>query len=356
MKVHALYYFRSVIFVGAITLSAVCHGGENITEKQKYELTNAALAKEMQLKVWSPREVRILITQERFTELEDIFTALADNFKSDAAHEAPWIDSYNSFEEIADRDGSEQAFLPIFNKWVEETDSYISYSARGYFFLGLAFHSRGGAYISDTSEEQLVGMRNFRELVLADFATALKKKPDCVPAYMDLISAGMLTGDSELKLDALQRGLRYAPDSFWLRSIFLDSLSPSWGGSYQEMEQFISGFEEAAMHNPRLWSLRGMPDASRAKRLGGRHDYKEAVEYYTKALSYGDRLYWLRLRAYYSYKLRDYESVIADVNRVGTYGRGAKNIRYILENIEIEKKAGGEGPPRMRWGSLALHH
>jgi tetratricopeptide (TPR) repeat protein len=345
-------YSQIAILLVAIALIVSCNKVDVSVEKQRYEATNAAFAKERKLKRWSPREVRLLITQKNFAELESIFTTLADNFKSDAAHESPWIDSYESFSEIADRAGGEQAYLLFFNEWVDKSNSYISYAARAHFFLGLALQSRGGAYISETSDEQLAGMHKFQSLALDDFAKVLAMQPDFVPAYLQLIHAGMLTGADETTSAALQEGLRYVPNSYWLRSMYLDSLTPSWGGSYAEMEKFISGFEEAAKQNPRIWSLRGMPDGERAKRFGGQDDYKKAVEYYTKALSYGDRLYYLKRRAYYSYQLHDYESVIRDVNRIATYGRGEESVRFILENIEIEKAAGENAPPRLTWGSF----
>jgi len=347
-----LHPLRTWSCLAAIALVAACSDAGGLSEQQKYEATNAALLQELRLKIWSPQEVRTLLTQRNFAELEKIFTTLADNFKSSALHESPWIFSYKSFQEIADRSGSKEAYLSFFDEWVEQSDSYIAYAARGHFYVGLAFHTRGGAYISETSDEQLAGMRDFRKLALKDFATALRKRPDFVPAYFQQINAGMLIGADKMKVNALQKGLQYAPGSFWLRSAYLDSITPSWGGSYAQMESFIGGFEGVAEQNPRLWSLRGTPDAHRAKRLGGRQEYSEAVEYYNRALGYGDRLHWLRLRAYYSYRMQDYESVIRDMNRIAAYGKGEETIRYILENIEIEKNAGASARPRLTWGSF----
>jgi hypothetical protein len=352
MNKYGIHIYRTAICLFLLVLVMACSNDEDLAEKQKNEATNAALAKELQLKTWSSKEVRVLLTQKKFAELEQIFTALADNFKSDHAQESPWIYSFASFKEIADRNGSEEAYLPLFSEWIENSDSYIPYAARGHFLLGLAFHTRGGRFISETSDEQLAGMRDFRKLALDDFARVLKKNPDFLPAYFQQVSAGMLTGADKMKVNALQNGLRIAPNSFWLRSVYLDSITPSWGGSYKEMKKFIRGFEEVARQNPRLWSLRGTPDAHRAKRLGGAQEYKDAVDYYTKALAYGDRLYWLRHRAYYNYRQKEYDSVIHDMKRVATYGRGEESVLFILENIEIERSAAGNAHPRLTWASF----
>lgn len=67
---------------------------------------------------------------------------------------------------------------------------------------------------------------------------------------------------------------------------------------------------------------------------------------------YGDRLHWLKLRAYYAYLLRDHDRVISDMKRVAEYGRGQKSVSYILENIEIERSPEGEGKYRLTWDAF----
>jgi len=238
----------------------------------------------------TPAEITDLILQEKFEEFEKWAKYYEKQFSKDPLYEAPLVDLYDGID-------PENGFLPDkLTKWVNTRPSYISYAARGIYKANQGWVIRGDKYVKDTPPENLYGMHLSHEEAKPDLLTAIKLNKKFSPAYCSLIGVEMAKGDSYGTTSIHDLAVRSIPETYYVRYDYLRSLQPRWGGSFELMQEYADGLDKAVKKNPRIWSLKGEVAAERGKTAWQDKDYNSAIQYYTEALSYGDRKNFLKYR------------------------------------------------------------
>ena len=131
-------------------------------------------------------------------------------------------------------------------------------------------------------------MRRYFSLALEDIKSALTLNPKLDICYSMMINIGMTVSDEQLKKNSLTEALKYNPYGFHVRDTYLYTLTPRWGGSYHEMEEFCDEAEKLSAYNPQLKTLRSRIFSDKARVFWYENNYDEAIQYYTKALEYRD--------------------------------------------------------------------
>jgi tetratricopeptide (TPR) repeat protein len=116
----------------------------------------------------------------------------------------------------------------------------------------------------------------------------------------------------------------------------MSSLYPRWGGSHEEMANFAKKLLEFAHLNPRLWTFQGDVDADRGDNYIFDKNYSAALESYTAALQFGDRVSWLDDRGNCYNRLGQKDKAIADYSRAIYYDptdeRAVKMLEWFRKN------------------------
>lgn len=255
-------------------------------------------------------ELLDLLHNRQYQELEKRLSDAQDGYENGEVSD---IVVMLAFDALANSDPAHEELL---NEWVESMpNSYIALAARGIYFADVGWSLRGSAYAGETSDEQFAGMRGFHAHAISDLQNALNRNPRLIVGYAEIISLSKSSGKRALRKDTLEKALEIDPASYAVRKSHLFGLMPRWGGSYEEIEQFIADTRTYADENPKLKPLLGFADYVRARKSSGRSDYETAIEHYTKALKYGDKAWYYRSRGTAYYQMDDYDNALKDLTR-----------------------------------------
>lgn len=130
---------------------------------------------------------------------------------------------------------------------------------------------------------------------------------------------GMISGNTSVAMEAIKKALANVPHAYALRMNFVEYLQPKWGGTYEDANRFVEDAQKYGSLNPRIWSMKGCVPSMEAYQAMLNGQFPLAIEKYSVALKSGDRLSWLKGKAYSQYMIGDYKGAIESMSKVGSY-------------------------------------
>ena len=276
-------------------------------------LVNAALKKQFELGPPDTARITSLLSAKNYSDLERIYDGYLHRYEKDAQYEWMLQQAY----EIFSPDNS--VALEDINDWVANSGSYAAYGARGTYKAKQGFNARGRKFIDQTQPEQIESMQRFHDDAAKDLQTALDKMPSCMPLYITLIDMARASSMPFTIKDILDRAEAVDKRTYLVRTEYMFSLQPKWGGSFDAMAEFAQHALQYLDRNPRLWSLQGDVHAARAVDFFVHGKYESAAAAYTDALSFGDRISWLKGRSGVFTKMDKEDAAIADQKKILYY-------------------------------------
>lgn len=187
------------------------------------------------------------------------------------------------------------SFTQELDKWVKSSPKdWVPRLSRALHYISLAQMARGTAWAKDTSPEQFRRMRELLSEAAIDVDAALDLNPRLLIAYCLRIRIGNMS--PELNEDGLlaKKALKIFPESYLIRFEVMRTLTPRWGGSYEEMERFARESAPYIGKNPMIKSLPGFVYWDMADLAYHKGDTGTAITLYEHALSYGENWTFLR--------------------------------------------------------------
>jgi len=249
-----------------------------------------------------------LLWHKKYKELTAIFETLQKNFETDY-HKEYWVyDAADAF------DSPDPGLLDSLNEWISATpDSFAPYLARCTYQVAVASAQRGSNWAKDTPTQDFQAMEKTLVAMLPDISKAIELSPLCVAAYRVKLKYLMLVNDKEGKDWAIRDAIKICPSCFQVRVTYLYSITPRWGGSYEEMESFIE--DTPVSLNAKFKLLKGYIYLDKATLLYSSKNFSEALNTIEKACSLGDHWEFLYHRAQCKRALKDYDGALADLNK-----------------------------------------
>lgn len=277
---------------------------------QSQPMTSGKPTYDSQLKTLFPTlTIREMLSNKDFKKLNIALSDYQKAYEKDVRNEDNLLDAYVAFSV------SDAYYEALLNEWVKShPDSYQPYLARASYFYNLGWKSRGGKWANDTSDKQIEGMKSYFSKAKQDIEQVLKIKPDHIVPYYFLINIYKASGgDGEVKV-IVKKALEKCPNSFRIRSTYLLSITPRWGGTYEEMDRFATESQKYAFKNSRLKALKGYVfyDAGNMQKLS--KNYGVALELLNKALTFGDLAMFYEERADIYDDSEKYDEALKDIN------------------------------------------
>jgi tetratricopeptide (TPR) repeat protein len=223
------------------------------------------------------------------------------------------------------RRGSEAAL----DDWVRrQPSSYVARVARAHFFYWRAWDARGTGRMADVPKDRAREMRNYLSKAKTDLerSRGLTGKPYL--SHVLLMSVARTQGDRAAEKSHYVEAVKLAPDSVNARLLHMRALEPRWGGSYQEMEDYLAesrrevkSAETIARLAARIPEFRGLE--SRAS-----NDFEQSLRHYDEAIALYPSASARCERAYLLSKLKRSEEALKEV-RLGL--AAARDDRYCLD-------------------------
>ena len=292
-------------------------------------------------------EITDWIRQERFEEVEAKSKEFEAAFAQDPLHENTLYILYRNL------DSKNEALAATLDKWVQARPSYMSLTARGQYKMSRGYDARGTTYFKDVPEDKVAIMLKLHEEARQDLNKALAQNRAFLPAYCALIKVEMAAGNADVMEHLQAEGVKRNPKTYYLRSIYLETLTPRWGGSYELMDQYTRDCRKLAALNPRIWSLKGENPADKAQVAWAANDYNLAIKYYSEALSYGDNPGYLKSRGQLYIEIKNYEAALQDLLQFQIYGQYLnKEVNYLTVQAitALKKEAGATGSKKGGFG------
>ncbi len=294
------------------------------------EANNAAL-----MKAWSygwpdKAQVKALVAAHDFVALEKWYGSLLEYYKKEVQYEQYLFWAFEIF------DPANGISPPDLDAWVAKTGSTISYVARGIYRCKAGYAARGSKYASETSKEQFAAMQRLHDEAAKDLQKAIAKDPTLMPAYASMIRIAKMSDMPFTTRQVLDSALMHDRRTFEVRSAYMGSLLPRWGGSYEAMSEFAAESIKDVTRNPRLTTLQGDADADRADLLYNK-DAQAAIDGYTKALRFGDRITWLTYRGDCYKRLGDTAKAEENYARIRMYDTRTNNVVPARRRLDLSK-------------------
>ena len=241
--------------------------------------------------------MRALLAAGEFTKLTSSFERIEAAFEADPRKEYWADDAAASFE------SAEPETLPSLDMWVAATpDAFAPYLARGSHWLAVMWARRGSRSREETPDEDMQAMRFAADRAIADLDRALALRPGLVAAMLQEMRAALPISDDALAARMRAKAFAACAGCLHVRTVYLNSLTPHWGGSYEAIRGFAATL--SPRDNPRFRALGGYvnfdlagAELSGSSTSDGRSRFETVLAHVDRALTYGEYWEYLAVRA-----------------------------------------------------------
>jgi len=234
--------------------------------------------------------VRGMLRLRRYAELTKMFESTQAKFEENPRYEYWPEEAMLSFR------SAEADLGPLLDSWAQTSPtSFAPFVARGSYLNAVGWARRGGKYANETHDSNFAEMHATHARALVDLDKALLLCPKLVAALREKLSVYRATSATEDLATTAMKALTICPACMSIRVMWIDSLTPRWGGTYESMDAVAKSAKVS--RNPRLRFLRGYVDADQAELL--LHDKKldEALVAINRACALGDYEAFLEQRS-----------------------------------------------------------
>ena len=265
-----------------------------------------------------------LLENRQFSELRDLIHGFQEDYASGTGDESKVIFILETLG------NSEPNYLSSINDWAAtSSNDYVPYLVRAWAHYDLAWSWRGHRLRKDTSGERLEKMQSYLRLAADDLSRAIEIKPRLSAADALAIKLLMLLQGREYMQKTLQESLQLNPDSLAVRSSYLWTLKPEWGGKAEVLVDYVNKMKADAKLYPKLRQLLGYSDYIFAAALAREKQYEQAAEHFDFAVEHGADHLIFRDRGINYYKLGRYELALENLNEsLRLWPQAAETLRW----------------------------
>lgn len=255
-------------------------------------------------------ELQDLLKAKQFEELNARLSTYQEEFESGEAS-----DTRIDYALLAFATTNPDLSEPL-DRWVEsDPESEFPLLARSRYNEHHGYVSRGSYTIKYTPRERLEKMGRYLKLATSDAVNAIELNPKATVGYAILFSIAMAEGNRLEKKRLVDVALAASPTSELVRSAYLSSLVPWWGGSVAEIQAFIDRSKSTLASPEHGHALDGYAHYIRGKLAAQAGKRLEAKAHYDRALTFGETSFYYRARARNLWALREGDWGMADFRR-----------------------------------------
>lgn len=175
-----------------------------------------------------------LLRTGQFREMDKWYESLQQRYEKGKTNDQELVLQYQAFYDTSPEN---ETYL---NQWVTKNPkSYPARLARGIYNTNVGSNKRGGAWARDTPRENMVALSKYLDLANADLVDSLSLTGKPIVSLVTLVKSSMHRDGSQTNRMWLDYANRIDPKNYSVRRRYMKTLTPRWGGSYEEMWQFL---------------------------------------------------------------------------------------------------------------------
>jgi tetratricopeptide (TPR) repeat protein len=223
-----------------------------------------------------------LLQRGDFQHLEQYFSEAQSRFRADQVSAEELRDAFRAFYP------TDRSLAPKYDAWVSKyPKSYAARVARGIYYKKIGYEERGSEFVSKTSEIQLAKMDEAMRMAISDLGASITMDPKPFLSYFHMIDITKSYAGIVYTRKMYDQAVRLAPRFVDVRRKYMQSLEDKWGGSLDQMKEFLSECQRDSLPQSQLNALESMVYENAASELeqGGDHAGSESA--YRKAIELG---------------------------------------------------------------------
>lgn len=175
-----------------------------------------------------------LLRAGQFAQLDQRYETFQQQYEHGQMTDRDLTLQYQAFYDTSPRN---ETYL---NQWVTKNPkSYPARLARGIYYLKVGEEKRGGTWVQDTPPKNMVELSRFLDLSNADLVDSLPLTPKPIVSLLTLVKSSMHRDGKQGNRMWLEYANRVDPKNYGVRRRYMETLTPRWGGSYEEMWRFL---------------------------------------------------------------------------------------------------------------------
>ena len=175
-----------------------------------------------------------LLRTAQFSRLNQLYEDLQQQYETGLINDRDLTLQYQAFYDTSPEN---ETFL---NQWVEKSPkSYPARLARGIYYASVGKEHRGSDFIRNTPAEKILELHRYLDLSNRDVVDSLPLTAKPIVSVLQLLKSSKHRDGEKANRMWLQYGNRIDPKNYGLRRQYMLTLTPRWGGSYDEMWTFL---------------------------------------------------------------------------------------------------------------------
>lgn len=226
-----------------------------------------------------------LLAKNDIRAVEKYFSDVQRGFEKGNLSE---IELRNAFRPFYDLD--ENAANNLIAWAASDPGSYVAHLGLGIYYRRLGTSARGGKFMSDTPQSSVDRMTGYFVKAEKELRSslALTKRPYL--SIFHLLTISTLVGDRTASQEFLRKGNEILPSNSLVRNRYAISLTPRWGGSYEQLEQFLSATRAEGLPQEVALQIEAIAEDDKGKSLAEAGQHEEARVHFRNALATGERV------------------------------------------------------------------
>jgi len=223
-----------------------------------------------------------LLRNSDFQRLEQYFSVMQSRFRSGRASAEELRNAFRAFYP------TDRSLAPQYDAWVNKyPKSYAARVARGIYYKKVGYEERGGKYISETSEGQIAKMDQAMRNAIGDFGASIKLDPKPFLSYFHMIDITSSYAGIAYTREMYDHAISLAPRFVDVRRKYMLALEDKWGGSLEQMKEFLDECRRESLPKSQLNALESMVYEDTGFELEQDGNHAGAESAYRKAIELG---------------------------------------------------------------------
>jgi TPR repeat protein len=223
-----------------------------------------------------------LLQKGDFQHLEQYFSGIQGQFRSGQTSAEELRNAFRAFYP------TDRSLAPKYDAWIKAyPNSYAARVARAIYYKKIGYEERGGNYLSETGETQIAKMDQAMQRAIGDFGASIKMDPKPFLSYFNMIDITSSYAGIAYTRQMYDHAISLAPMFVDVRRKYMLALEDKWGGSLEQMQEFLSECKQQRLPKSQLNALESMvyEDAALELEQSGNHAGAESA--YRKAIELG---------------------------------------------------------------------
>lgn len=175
-----------------------------------------------------------LLRTTQFSKLDQHYVDLQQQYETGLINDRDLTLQYQAFY---DTSPETEAFL---NQWVNENPkSYPARLARGIYYASVGEAHRGSDVVRNTPSAKLLELHRFLDMSNRDIVDSLPLTKRPIVSVLQLLKSSKHRDGKQANRMWVEYANRIDPKNYGPRRQYMISLTPRWGGSYDEMWLFL---------------------------------------------------------------------------------------------------------------------